>query len=113
MSRRKKQPDAALEAAQNAQQAPQEIQRELWNNQFKNAAPYFDPATMEPIEPKEPEHGSTSSSCFTVVTKDRPVVHAPINAETLYGIKPDCCDIPRLLRAILDELIAHTARRAK
>lgn len=132
MSRKKKQPDAALEAAQNAQQASLEIQRELWNSQFKNAAPYFDPATgeyfdqatggpvnalgrnaapvfydlatMEPIKPKEPEHGSTSS---TDVTKDRPVVPVEINAETLYGIKPDCCDLPRLLKAILDELISH------
>ena len=104
MSRRKKQPDAALEAAQNAQQASQEIQRELWNRMGRNVAPvFYDLATMTPIEAKEPEHGSTSSKD---VTKDRPVVHAPINAETLYGIKSDCCDIPRLLRAILAELIA-------
>lgn len=87
MSRKKKQPDAALEAAQNAQQAPQEIQRELWNSLGRNAAPYYDVTTGKPVEP--------------------PVVPVEINAETLYGIKPDCCDLPRLLKAILDELITQ------
>ena len=39
-----------------------------------------------------------------------PAVRVP-DAASLYGIKPDCCDVPRLLKAILDELI--DARRSR
>lgn len=54
-----------------------------------------------------PEKTIPENKCFKVVDRDHPPVQTVPDASTLYGIKEGCSDVPRLLRAILDELIAR------
>ena len=97
-----KAPREEIQALVNSlgKQASEEDLKKLWNETGRQSPELTGKQYDDPEE---------FPRLFLDVTGKRPVVSLGATAESLYGIKDDCCDVPRLLKAILDELIARRA----